>query len=42
MGDLPKSEHVGGGGEEEAVSGQLQEEGRHPFPSQMEIFWVGF
>ena len=32
----------GGGGEEEDCSGQLQEEGRHPLASQMEIYCVGF
>ena len=32
----------GGGGEEEDCSGQLQEEGRHPLASQMEIYLVGF
>ena len=30
----------GGGGEEEDGSGQLQEEGRHPIASQMEIYCV--
>ena len=29
-------------GEEEDCSGQLQEEGRHTLPSQMEIYCVGF
>ena len=29
---------MGGGGEEEDGSGQLQEEGRHPLPSQKEIY----
>ena len=32
----------GGGEEEEDCSGQLQEEGRHPLPSQMEINHVVF
>ena len=41
-GDHPQSECVGGGGEEEDGPGQLQEEGRHPVPSQMEIYCVGF
>ena len=41
-GDHPQSEHVVGGGEEEDGSGQLQEEGRHPSPSQMKIDCVGF
>jgi hypothetical protein len=27
---------------EEDVSGQLQKEGRHPLPSQMKIYCVGF
>ena len=40
-GDHPQSECVRGGGEEEGVSGQLQEEGRHPLPFQMEIYCVG-
>ena len=35
-------EHVVGGGEGEDGSGQLQEEGRHPLPSQMKIYCVGF
>ena len=34
--------NLGGGGEEEDGSGQFQEEGRHPLPSQMEIYCVGF
>ena len=41
-GDHPQSERVRGEGEEEDGSGQLQEEGRHPLPSQMEIYCVGF
>ena len=35
-------ECVRGGGEEDDGSGQLQEEGRHPLPSQMEINCVDF
>ena len=40
--DHSQSEHVGGGGEEEDGSGQLQEEDRLPLLSQMEIYYVGF
>ena len=36
-GDHAQSERVVGGREEENGSDQLQEEGRHPLPSQMEI-----
>ena len=41
-GDHPQSERMGGGGEEEDGFEQLQEEGRHPLPTQMEIYCVGF
>ena len=41
-GDHPQSECVGVGGEEEDGSGQVQEEGRHPLPSLMEIYCAGF
>ena len=33
-------ERDGGGGEEKNGSGQLQEEGRHPLPSQLEMHCV--
>ena len=41
-GDHPQSECVGGRGEEEDGSGQLQVEGRHPLPSQMENIMLFF
>ena len=39
---LRRSKRVAAGGEEEDGSGQVLEEGRHPLPSQMEIYRVGF